>query len=114
MPVLVKVTMYRCKYKCGQRGSRSKQYIFNHESRCWRNPAVRACLTCRHTKMEVEDDGIPWERGGPHVWNVRRCYHPNEEVQDGYDAYQRLVDSFWLPVCHCVHWQSAGLRIQGE
>jgi hypothetical protein len=53
-PVAIRVTRFRCPF-C-RRSSSRKAGIRLHITRCWRNPAARACGSCRHY--------IPAEGGG--------------------------------------------------
>ena len=63
VPDRVTVTRYRCRF-C-RRYSRSKPGpVADHMTRCWRNPAVRACKTCAHHQEAAEPDvglsGFEW------------------------------------------------------
>lgn len=60
VPVLVMVARYACPF-CGRRRA-AKKSTAGHISRCWLNPAVRACKTCAHF---TQVDGEEHERGRP-------------------------------------------------
>lgn len=68
-----------------------------HEAGCWRNPEVRACLSCKHGRH------IPPNDEGPPYWE---CHHPNEGANIGLYQYGELLDDFNKPVCHCK-WHEA-------
>ena len=45
-PIALVVTRWRCPF-C-PRSLSSKPRMVEHISKCWRNPAVRGCKTCKH------------------------------------------------------------------
>lgn len=62
MPIEIKA--YSCQFKCGHRVLSKKRAMFDHESRCFHNPAMKACQTCRHfepaTGGTFEEPGEDW------------------------------------------------------
>jgi len=60
-PIAVVVTRYRCPF-C-PRSLSSKTRMVDHIGKCWRNPAVRSCKTCKHF---VREEGEP-EVGLPDI-----------------------------------------------
>lgn len=52
-PIEIKVTRYKCPH-C-KRGHSKRRAAVEHIARCWRNPAVRACLSCVH--FDRDEDG---------------------------------------------------------
>ena len=57
-PIVCTTTRYRCPH-C-TRFSRSKRAaVVAHMGRCWRNPAVRACVTCAHFSRTEPDPDAP-------------------------------------------------------
>jgi len=42
------VKAYACVFRCGQRTTTVRRDMEAHEGICIRNPATRACPTCRH------------------------------------------------------------------
>lgn len=54
-PIPFRVTRYRCPH-CPRTGS-GKARVAEHMARCWRNPAVRGCKTCRHFVTWMGDYG---------------------------------------------------------
>lgn len=51
MPLEVKA--YACVYRCGYRYLSKRKAMEEHEERCLHNPAVRACVTCKHDGQDV-------------------------------------------------------------
>ncbi len=58
-PIRLVVTRYRCPHCARSRSS--KKATVEHIGRCWSNPAVRSCRTCRH--FEPADDACGCEPG---------------------------------------------------
>lgn len=54
-PIPLQVTRYRCPH-CARTAS-SKSRTREHMARCWYNPAVRGCKTCKHFDNTYEDYG---------------------------------------------------------
>lgn len=63
-PIAVMVKRFRCPFCSRSRAKRSA--TAEHTARCWRNPAVRACLTCKHFEP-VTCCGMP---------DLHQCYTP--------------------------------------
>jgi hypothetical protein len=63
-PIAYQVRRYQCPH-C-RRFARSKPApVADHMTRCWLNPAVRACKTCTHHHQEAAEpdvglDGFEW------------------------------------------------------
>jgi len=62
-PIKYRVTRFRCPFCTRSRSSR--KLIADHMARCWKNPAVRSCVTCRHfdvqpAEIEVGARGTEW------------------------------------------------------
>lgn len=90
-PIAVTVIRHRCPH-CGQ--SRAKETAAKaHVARCWQNPDVRACKTCRHF-----DAGAP--AGG---CQESRCNCP--EVPEGC-AVGAWPDGVAFPVVDCPSWEA--------
>lgn len=91
-PIPVTVVRHRCPH-CGQ--SRAKKTAAAaHVARCWHNPDVRACKTCRHF-----DPGAP--AGG--CWGDPYCNCP--EVPEGCDV-GAWPDGAPFPVIDCPSWEA--------
>jgi hypothetical protein len=50
-----RVLAYACEYRCGFKIYTRPEPIRKHEPRCLRNPARKACVTCRHTGKDWDD-----------------------------------------------------------
>jgi hypothetical protein len=48
-PIEYTVRRFRCPHCTRSRSTR--KLIAEHMARCWKNPAVRACVTCRHHEL---------------------------------------------------------------
>lgn len=63
IPIQITVTRYVCPF-C-RRGRSTGKAAVAHIARCWRNPAARACKTCKHYDAGVlagyEDPPMPEE-----------------------------------------------------
>ena len=61
MPIEIKA--YSCQFKCGHRVLSKKRSMYDHEARCFHNPAMNACQTCRHfepgTNGSITDPAEP-------------------------------------------------------
>jgi hypothetical protein len=68
MPIPFKVTEYGCAFKCGHKHSKNIDGMAKHEARCWYNPEVRACKTCKHYDRYIDsDDYTSWFAEGCNV-----------------------------------------------
>ena len=56
MPRLITTPRWGCDFKCG-RVTRDKKWIEKHEQTCFKNPARRACKTCKHDIKEKGEGG---------------------------------------------------------
>lgn len=55
-PIACVTTRYRCPW-CRRFSRSRKAAVADHMTRCWRNPAVRACVTCAHfSRTEPEPE----------------------------------------------------------
>ena len=54
-PIPVRVTRYRCPY-C-PRGHSTRRRAVEHIARCWRNPDVKSCKTCKHFERNYDGYG---------------------------------------------------------
>lgn len=54
MPVEVKA--YTCQFKCGRHASKNKNGVEAHEQVCYKNPANKSCMTCKHDGRKWEDN----------------------------------------------------------
>lgn len=52
----VKRTAWACKWGCGRNVLSSRKGMADHESRCFYNPARRACKSCRFWTYDVRDN----------------------------------------------------------
>ena len=62
---------YACRWGCGRSMLASRARMAAHEDRCLRNPARRACVTCRHNGYELHDYDPPGD--GSRVYRVWYC-----------------------------------------
>jgi hypothetical protein len=60
----LKVAAYRCEFGCGRRVTTDRADVLKHEQTCFRNPARRACKTCRFEERE-DGDWYCTAKGGP-------------------------------------------------
>lgn len=84
LPIPVVVTRHQCPHCRITRAKRAAMVA--HIARCWQNPAVRACKTCRHYEPPQE---------GPYP------QHPGWSEDCG--AGELIGD---YPTSDCASWQS--------
>ena len=82
MPVERKA--WACQYGCRTNVQTVRKRMEKHESRCWRNPARRACVTCKHFSQYDDDNGMEGT-GYLQTWHVRECL-----ADDGIDLSEKL------------------------
>jgi len=63
-PIACQTIRYRCPF-CRRFARSARKSVVEHIASCWRNPAVRACITCRHfdvqpAEIEVGARGTEW------------------------------------------------------
>ena len=54
-PIPVRVTRYRCPH-C-PRGHSTRRRAVEHIARCWHNPDVKSCKTCKHFERNYDGYG---------------------------------------------------------
>jgi hypothetical protein len=71
-----KVTRYYS--DCG-RGFWKKQQAINHDEncKCWKNPKLRSCISCKHKSFIVDSNGMENEPQFLQTWNANSCNHSN-------------------------------------
>ena len=79
MPTAVKA--WACAWKCRESVKTSRKRMEFHEARCFRNPARRACQTCKHLVRDGSyEDGFYWQCGADDVIDLQdsgmRCDCP--------------------------------------
>lgn len=96
MPIAV--TKYRCQFKCGRQAKDSKKAVEEHEAKCWHNPAMQTCKTCKFEHYYTDSDGFQ-------TWKQRDCRHPDgDKITE--EMYESLtIDTLHIkPVVNCPHW----------
>lgn len=63
-PIAYTVQRYKCPH-CGGFPRSRRTLVVEHMARCWKNPAVKACPTCRHfdvhfPEIAVGAVGVEW------------------------------------------------------
>jgi len=62
MPIEIK--SYACNFRCGHRSLIRRSSMEAHEARCFHNPEMMACQTCRHfepgTRGTHDEPGDEW------------------------------------------------------
>lgn len=56
-PLAYQVTRYGCPH-CRRYARSRPAPVADHMTRCWRNPAVRACKTCTHHCQEAAEPDV--------------------------------------------------------
>lgn len=69
----IKRVAWACKWVCGRNVLTSRKAMEEHENRCGRNPASRACPTCYHACIEYLGD-VMIDRGDKQV-SIGRARH---------------------------------------
>jgi len=86
---------WACQYKCGRNVLTSRKRMETHEARCWRNPARRACASCKHLLEYDDSNGMEHEPQYLQTWHVREC-----KADDGIDLSEKLRHD-------CTLWSNA-------
>lgn len=70
-----KIEAYQC--KCGKKYFSKKSAIV-HESicKCWRNPDIKSCFTCKFGKFITDSNGMESEPQYLQVWQQWDCKNP--------------------------------------
>jgi hypothetical protein len=111
------VKAYACEFRCGKKTTMRRASMVEHEAKCWRNPAAKACLTCRYERMDDECDEI---MTGPDSWwetwyKLRFCGHEPPLIAEhswvpagDADDDNPGVDQNGRPMCRveCPGWQA--------
>lgn len=98
MPIEVK------RFRCIGHGCRhvraDVQLIVTHEKTCWKNPANKTCLTCKHHELVKDSDG------SGHNWRYHNCNHPTFEAPQL--DWDNRVDGEEMPrpVVNCQFWEA--------
>jgi hypothetical protein len=64
LPMPVVVTRHQCPH-CRRYTRASRPRVEQHMAVCWRNPAARACKTCKHFEPATSDGPYPEHPGWP-------------------------------------------------
>jgi len=103
------VKYWLCDHKCGRRAFKDKKTVEAHESRCWKNPALRTCLTCKFHEVVKDGCDHPEIGGCPsESWTYRSCNNP--AISDPYNDLDPFKDLEPLegeklvrPIVGCEH-----------
>ena len=96
-PVAIKVTRYICPF-CS-RGRSKRTATAEHIERCWKNPAVKSCLTCVH--LDRGDAGEPCFPG-------RQCSCNDAYTDCGEGIDLGNGDPTLFPQTGCPMWAAIG------
>jgi len=100
MPIEIKV--WRCSgIGCSSR-RRDKNLTIKHEKTCWKVPANKTCLTCKHQEIVHDSDGSGWED------IYRSCRHKDfDEIHgDAFDFHNRPQGQKLInPRVNCPIWE---------
>lgn len=97
----IKVTKYRCAFKCGKSAMSSVKDAEKHESTCWKNPASKSCPTCVNRIYDRDSD----ENGN--VWYYRGCKleKMNQFFSDMHEKLETgMAAKHIKPVFNCPNW----------
>lgn len=50
---MIEIIAYKCEH-CEKKILSSKSGMYKHESKCFANPEMRACRTCKHVENHLE------------------------------------------------------------
>jgi len=89
---------FACLWKCGGRVTTSRKRMEFHESRCFRNPARKACQTCVHHARYRETVYNPYHGGNPGSTDY--------EVSIPYCEADETIDLKTGPRCDCPLWSN--------
>ena len=74
---------WACQWGCRRNVLVSRKRMEAHEAKCWRNPARRACASCKHLNEYDDDNGADWRE--LETWHVREC-----RADDSIDLSEKL------------------------
>lgn len=80
MPIEYLIPTYGCKFKCGRKHDKIKEFTEDHEKTCWYNPANKTCKTCKHESYYIDSDAS-------RQWAIRECKINNISEKE-YDNLQ--------------------------
>ena len=99
------ITKYLCEFKCGKKAQSTIENIERHESICWKNPARKACSTCKYEVYEEDGDGY-------RKWMSRACKVLTEEQFEELhqlSGYNTKPEFHIQPVINCLYWENKAL-----
>lgn len=88
------ITKYKCDF-C-KRSYVSKYKAKEHENKCFFNPDVKSCVTCKHKDIKefLDNEGYPYDA-------VDWCFKMNHEIfRKGY------------VIKHCVGWKATESEVE--
>jgi len=98
----VKVTKYRCGFKCGKMAMGSESAALKHESMCYKNPENKTCATCTNAIYEQDSDGFM-------RWFIRDC--KIKKLSEFFDGFGELLiikpSNHIKPLFHCPNYNEA-------
>lgn len=99
----VRVTKYRCQFKCGTAAKASVKIAQKHEDGCYKNPANKTCNTCSNEIYEREDDVCG--RG----CKIELINDFLDELQEKLKAPMSAVQHV-KPLYNCPNWNETDLN----
>lgn len=96
------ITKYLCDHKCGHHAFSKISHCQNHEARCWSNPALRSCKSCKFEELVHDSDGSGW------IDRYRDCKNPLFEQThgDAFDYDKRVEGQIYInPILNCPLWE---------
>lgn len=98
---------FACQFKCGARLYRSKKRMEGHETRCFSNPARRACKTCKNFVGNVLVDDGDYASGKGPEWEEAHCLAGVSFIVKGAteNGYPVEADGFSLKF-DCEKWEA--------
>ena len=86
----IKYTTYGCKFKCGFRHTPDYYKMYSHEKKCWYNPDVKSCRTCKHELLNTSIEAVGTNNYG------RKCMI-NKESGETFENIR--------PKINCEYWE---------
>jgi len=82
---------------CG-RGFWRKQQAITHDinCKCWKNPKLKSCLSCKHKCMITDSNGMEGEPRHLQTWTANDCKHSESgtPVHVDFDHIRKLCNFY--------------------
>lgn len=99
----IKKISYTCQFRCGER-AKPLAKMKQHESKCWKNPSVKTCFTCKNATLYTErPDSEYGEFGMNHIECKSKKISKYLGSDEYFDCKGHTTDNYKLiePIKEC-------------